>query len=88
VLGDLNDFQFSESLAAIEETGLTNLVETLPIEAQYNNIFAGNAQMLDQMLSSAALRVEQFQPLHLNAEFPASRRLSDHDPLVAAFSLD
>jgi predicted extracellular nuclease len=44
--------------------------------------------MLDQMLSSAALRVEQFQPLHLNAEFPASRRLSDHDPLVAAFSLD
>jgi predicted extracellular nuclease len=84
VLGDLNDFDFSETLNILEGRGrLTNLMETLPVFERYSYVFDGNSQVLDQVLVSrnvAATRPE-YDSVHVNAEF--SDQASDHDPQVA-----
>ena len=84
MLGDLNDFDFSETLDILEGRGrLTNLMETLPVFERYSYVFDGNSQVLDQILVSrnvAATRPE-YDSVHVNAEF--SDQASDHDPQVA-----
>ena len=84
VLGDLNDFDFSETLDILEGNGrLSNLMETLPVFERYSYVFDGNSQVLDQILVSrsiAATRPE-YDSVHVNAEF--SDQASDHDPQVA-----
>lgn len=83
VLGDLNDFEFSETLDILEDSGLTNLMETLPVLERYSYVFEGNSQTLDQILVSGSLtrpRAE-YDSVHVNAEF--SDQASDHDPQVA-----
>jgi predicted extracellular nuclease len=84
VLGDLNDFEFSETLDILEGRGrLTNLMETLPVFERYSYVFDGNSQVLDQVLVSrnvAATRPE-YDSVHVNAEF--FEQASDHDPQVA-----
>ena len=52
VLGDLNDFEFSETLDILEDGGLENLMETLPPWERYSYVFDGNSQTLDQILVS------------------------------------
>ena len=62
VLGDLNDFQFSPSVAALR-TGtadgsgpsiLTDLIATLPTDQQYTYVFNGVSQVLDHILVTRA----------------------------------
>ena len=90
VLGDLNDWPFSASLSTLMGGALTNLVTTLPIEEQYSYIYDGNSEALDHILVTAGLLATpwSFDIVHVNAEFPAGRRWSDHDPEVARFCLD
>jgi uncharacterized protein len=88
VLGDLNDFQFSETLDILEDGGLFNLMETLPIWEQYSYVFDGNSQTLDQILVTRAFRNErpEYDSVHVNAEF--HDQASDHDPQVARLEVD
>jgi predicted extracellular nuclease len=88
VLGDLNDFPFSEPVEILEDGGgaerdLTNLIATLPEAERYTYVFTGNAQAIDHMLVSPSLApaVRRVDVVHVNAEFPEA--VSDHDPLVA-----
>jgi hypothetical protein len=83
VLGDLNDFQFSETLEILEDAGLANLMETLPENEQYSYVFDGNSQVLDQILVSKELLTPkpEYDSVHVNAEF--ADQASDHDPQVA-----
>jgi uncharacterized protein len=83
VLGDLNDFEFSETLEILEGGGLSNLMETLPVWERYSYVFDGNSQTLDQILVSRALVSErpEYDSVHVNAEF--ADQASDHDPQVA-----
>ena len=83
VLGDLNDFQFSETLEILEDSGLVNLMETLPENEQYSYVFDGNSQVLDQILVSRELMTPapEYDSVHVNAEF--TDQASDHDPQVA-----
>jgi predicted extracellular nuclease len=83
VLGDLNDFEFSETLDILEDSGLTNLMETLPVPERYSYVFEGNSQTLDQILVSDALTRPrpEYDSVHVNAEF--FDQASDHDPQVA-----
>jgi predicted extracellular nuclease len=83
VLGDLNDFQFSETLGILEGAGLTNLMETLPEDEQYSYVFDGNSQVLDQILVSDELTTPkpEYDSVHVNAEFTV--QASDHDPQIA-----
>jgi predicted extracellular nuclease len=89
VLGDLNDFEFSETLQTLEGGGaLVNLMDRLPKAERYSYVFEGNSQVLDQMLVSAKLdkRNTSYDVVHVNAEF--SDQASDHDPSVARFVFD
>jgi predicted extracellular nuclease len=87
VLGDFNDFAFHPPLAALEAVGLVNLVERLPPADRYTYLYEGNSQVLDHLLASPALAaaLADVDAVHLHADFPPSRRASDHDPVVARF---
>ena len=94
VLGDLNDFQFSDTLDMLANGGdasteLTNLVNSLAAEDQYSFIFNGNSQVLDHILVSDNLNPgAEVDIVHVNLDygFP-SDNASDHDPLVALLDL-
>jgi predicted extracellular nuclease len=82
VLGDLNDFEFSDTLTALKGGVLVNLMETLPAAERYSYVFEGNSQVLDQILVSPRLfkNFESYDSVHVNAEF--ADQDSDHDPQV------
>lgn len=89
VLGDLNDFEGTDALRALEAVGLEDLVKRLPIEDRYTYVYLGNSQVLDHVLVSWSLAgVAEVETVHVNAEFPASDHASDHDPVIARFSFE
>lgn len=90
VLGDLNDFEFSEPLNVLkggDKPVLKNLVDTLPANERYTYNFQGNAQVLDHILVSNGLfnKFNGYDIVHINSEFADQE--SDHDPAVARFTL-
>src|SRR5439155_15072333 len=73
VLGDLNDFQFSDTLSILEAGGLDDLVKTLPEDEQYTYDFDGNSQAIDHILLGGNLfehATFAYDAVHVNAEFP------------------
>ncbi|MEA5504627.1 putative Ig domain-containing protein [Halotia wernerae UHCC 0503] len=87
VVGDLNDFEFSNPVSTLESAGLTSLIETLPENERYTYNFQGNAQVLDHILVSNNLlnQLDGYDVVHINSEFYDQD--SDHDPSVARFNL-
>jgi uncharacterized protein len=83
VLGDINDFEFSETVEILEGGVLTSLMNTLPKAERYSYVFEGNSQVLDQILASDNLLrfPVQYDVVHVNSEF--ADQASDHDPQVA-----
>ncbi len=96
VLGDMNDFQFSNPIEALKGSGeeqvLFNQIDTLGDEA-YTYNFEGNSQVLDHLLVTGALkdRVE-FDVVHQNVDFGDAGSTdpdvhngaaSDHEPILA-----
>lgn len=89
VLGDLNDFETSEPLATLEGAGLENLVARLPVGDRYTYVYLGNSQVLDHILVSPSLTGgAEVDIVHLDAEFPAADRASDHDPVIVRLSFN
>jgi hypothetical protein len=86
--GDLNDFEFSDTVHVLENGVLTDLMDTLPQNERYSYVFEGNSQTLDHILLSDALtsRPFVFDPVHVNAEF--ADQASDHDPSVVRITLN
>ena len=83
VLGDINDFEFSETadiLVGSGATSLTDLARTLPANERYTYVYEGNSQVLDHVLVSSGWSSAAYDVVHVNAEFSA--QLSDHDPSV------
>ncbi|MBH8565202.1 DUF11 domain-containing protein, partial [Nostoc sp. CENA67] len=87
VVGDLNDFEFSNPVSTLESAGLTSLIETLPENERYTYNFEGNAQTLDHVLVSNSLlgKLDGYDVVHINSEF--ADQDSDHDPSLARFNL-
>jgi predicted extracellular nuclease len=88
VLGDINDFEFSETVQILSGGVLTSLMETLPKPERYSYVFEGNSQVLDQVLVSDNVLNNFFvdyDPVHVNSEF--ADQASDHDPQVARLDL-
>ena len=91
VMGDLNDFEFSNPLADLKENDLTNLIDGVAKREKYTFVFEGNSQVLDHMLISRGLRSansgypNDFDVVHTTADF--ADRQSDHDPMVGFFGL-
>ncbi|MFF9621020.1 endonuclease/exonuclease/phosphatase family protein [Streptomyces griseosporeus] len=86
-LGDINDFEFSGTAQILERDGaLWSAIKSLPEEERYSYVYQGNAQVLDQILISPAIRRGcdfEYDSVHLNAEF--HDQISDHDPQVLRF---
>ncbi|HYU83488.1 MAG TPA: nuclease, partial [Kribbellaceae bacterium] len=84
VLGDLNDFDFSQTadiLVGSGTTQLTDLPRTLPAPERYSYVFEGNSQVLDHiMLWPNLVPDSSYDIVHMNSEFPD--QISDHDPQV------
>jgi uncharacterized protein len=87
VLGDINDFEFSETTSILEGGVLTSLIKGLPTNERYSYVFEGNSQTLDQiLLSNVGLLRKSHRPVydvvHLNSEFADAIQASDHEPSV------
>ena len=94
VLGDLNDFEFSETVKVLERGAdregleLVDLWHFVPREERYSYIFQGNGQVLDHILASPALLIQgrpDLDAVHINAEF--ADQASDHDPPITRFDV-
>jgi predicted extracellular nuclease len=88
VLGDVNDFDFSETVQILEGGVMTTLMDTLPPAERYSYVFEGNSQVLDQILVTNNLLGNfpiDYDPVHVNSEF--ADQASDHDPQVARLDL-
>jgi predicted extracellular nuclease len=84
VLGDINDFEFSQTVNILEGGVLSSLMDTLPQPERYSFVFEGNSQVLDQILVSNNMLWSypiEYDPVHVNSEF--ADQASDHDPQVA-----
>ncbi len=97
VLGDINDFEFSQTIDLMLGSGpqaLVDLPRTLPVNERYSYVFEGNSQVLDQILISKALTIAppgakypsfEYDIVHTNSEFHDQD--SDHDPQVVRLAI-
>jgi predicted extracellular nuclease len=91
VVGDLNDYQYSQALAELRtgsSTGsgtsiLTDLITTLPVNQQYTYDYEGVSEVLDHILVSRGVRSYTYQVVHVNSEY--ANQVSDHDPQEVQF---
>ncbi|MFH8898790.1 endonuclease/exonuclease/phosphatase family protein [Streptomyces coeruleorubidus] len=87
VLGDINDFEFSDTTRKLEGRGeLWSAIKSLPRSERYSYVYQGNSQVLDQILISPSIRRDcdfEYDSVHVNAEF--NDQISDHDPQVLRF---
>ncbi|MYL36346.1 cell wall-binding repeat-containing protein [Halobacillus litoralis] len=85
VMGDLNDFEFSSPINALEGDVMTNMVEQLPAEERYSYNYQGNSQVLDHILVTNNLSERTaIDSVNINADFSEEAgRASDHDPMLA-----
>ncbi|MBC2866455.1 endonuclease/exonuclease/phosphatase family protein [Streptomyces mexicanus] len=86
-LGDMNDFEFSDTAKILEGDGeLWSAIKSLPANERYTYDYQGNEQVLDQILISPQIRRAgrfSYDSVHLNSEF--HDQISDHDPQVLRF---
>lgn len=87
VLGDINDFEFSDTVGILESGGTTTFVDTMPANERYSYVFEGNSQVLDQILGSDSIlaRLVEYDVVHVNSEFAV--QASDHEPSVARIKM-
>ncbi|KFN02627.1 endonuclease [Bacillus clarus] len=89
VVGDMNDFEFSKPLQALQGTILKDMLNTVPKENRYTYIHDGNAQVLDHILVTNNIAPHTIvDPVHLNSNVMKEHgRVSDHDPVLAQIDL-
>jgi hypothetical protein len=93
--GDLNDGLGTTPISILENSqALLGLYQALEATDRYSYIFNGESQALDHIYVSRNLApsngtphdwVFQFQPQHINADFPDRENFSDHDPIRVRF---
>ncbi|MCK4845187.1 MAG: endonuclease/exonuclease/phosphatase family protein, partial [Candidatus Heimdallarchaeota archaeon] len=98
VLGDLNDFEYSEPLQVLEAAGLNNLILDIDKEYRYTYIYRGYSQVLDHMLVTPSLigLINEVRIMHFNVDYPFTLYgydstigicSSDHEVLMASIQL-
>ena len=92
VLGDWNGFYFEDEQTQLTDPlqggVFTNLNSLLTLEERYSYLFEGNAQQIDNILvTGGLLHGAQYDAVHINSQFAAAGRATDHDPQVALFLL-
>jgi predicted extracellular nuclease len=93
VLGDMNDFEFSETLSILKGKGkeniLTNMIDELSKSERFTYVYRGNSQVLDNVLVSNKLRTKtEVDVVNINSEFvDGYGRASDHDPVMIQITM-
>ncbi|MGY5871432.1 MAG: endonuclease/exonuclease/phosphatase family protein [Candidatus Thorarchaeota archaeon] len=98
VLGDLNDFIESATLATLRAAGLYHLNNEVEKENRYTYIYLGVSECLDHILINSALAsyFDDAMVIHFNPDFPYRQyvydrstgiRSSDHDVLMCVLDL-
>lgn len=89
ILGDWNGFYFENEQTQLTGGGvMVNLATLLPAEERYSYVYEGNSQLLDNLVATAGLFAgAQYDAVHLNAEFTAAGRPTDHDPQIVRLLL-
>ena len=89
VLGDLNDFEFSDTLNVLKTGGaLVDTVLSLPQNERYTFVFEGNSEVLDHILLSPSLAGfagPVLDIVHTNSDF--AHQASDHEPDIVRLTL-
>ena len=81
VLGDFNDFEFSNPLKITAGTQLTNMIDKVPATDRFTYMYQGNAQVLDHILvSNRLISSTEVDIIHINSPF--YNQVSDHDPVL------
>ncbi|MCM1989819.1 immunoglobulin-like domain-containing protein [Oceanirhabdus seepicola] len=90
VLGDLNDFEFSETVNILKGGVMHNMIDSLPKNERFTYVYSGNSQVLDNILVTNNLKdTTEIDVVHINAEFTEEQgRASDHDPVLAQIAFD
>ncbi|KNF09759.1 putative extracellular nuclease [Gottschalkia purinilytica] len=90
ILGDLNDFEFSETLNILKGNEFTNTIENLPVSERFNYMYKGNSQVLDHILvDNKAADKTKVDIVNINSEYTqAGGRVSDHDPIVVELKME
>ncbi|MCM3668115.1 5'-nucleotidase C-terminal domain-containing protein [Mesobacillus maritimus] len=89
VMGDLNDFEFSNPIQTLKGSELTNLIEKVPAAERFTYNYQGNSQVLDHILVTNNLAAgAEVDIVHINSPFMEEHgRASDHDPVLAQLDL-
>ncbi len=84
VLGDINDFYWTESALILAGEELKNTAFSIPDCNRYSYIYEGNGQLMDQIFLSSSLyeKLIHFQVLHINTNQFELEAFSDHDPVI------
>lgn len=90
VAGDMNDYPWSETIAALQGDLLVNSGLAVDPEEQYSYIFEGNAQQLDYIFINKNLagNIAQARFVHLNTIFDWKDQVSDHDPVYLGLNFN
>ena len=83
-LGDMNDFEFTQTLNTLKGKEMTNMIDLIPSIDRYTYAYQGNLQVLDHILVSKNLTLRTAADIvHINAAFMEEHgRASDHDPVL------
>lgn len=83
VMGDMNDFEFSNTLKFLKGDLLVSAVENLPAEQRHTYVYQGNSQVLDNLLVNKKYAENMRSDiLNINSEMTrAQGYFSDHDPI-------
>ena len=98
VIGDLNDFLDSATLAALTAGGLHHLNYEVEKEDRYTYIYRGVSECLDHILVTPSLKkaFDEAMVIHFNPDFPywtyvydrsTGIRSSDHDVLMCVLEI-
>jgi predicted extracellular nuclease len=96
VIGDLNSYYDSPPIQTLLATGMHHVFEDLPEAERYTYNYQGISQTLDHIIVSSSLRalLGRVEVLRVDSDYPpplagdpSPEHASDHDPVVATFSL-
>ncbi|WDV44792.1 lamin tail domain-containing protein [Clostridiaceae bacterium M8S5] len=85
VLGDMNDYEYSDPIVVLEDNGnMNNLFKDINVNERFTYIHGGSSQVLDNVLiNSRFANKTTINPVNMNSMFvEADGRCSDHDPVL------
>ena len=89
VLGDMNDFEFSQTIKNINGDELIDTISELPVNERYSYVYQGASQTLDNIMINKKYKGQvNVDVIRINSEFTIDQgSFSDHDPVFIQFKI-